>query len=102
MLYAVCSTGGLTTGTICRVRDYEDRDDRNRKWYYSIWCDLSADVMRARRAAEKGYNYRAGDDPGDGEGHDEDYPVLAEFEDWVDSICDDLRCDYDLDDWDGN
>ena len=94
MLYAVCSTGGLTLGTI-RPRGC----DSDEQWYYTIWCELSVDVARARRAAEKGLNARAGDDDGDGEGHDADYPALVEFEDWVDEQCGRLCESYGLEEW---
>jgi hypothetical protein len=84
MLRAVSSTGGLTTGTICPVTDYTDDDDRDRKWYYSIWRDLSVDVGGARRMV--------GDD-------DRGYADLSEFEDWVDQQVDRLCESYGLDDW---
>lgn len=101
MLYAISSTGGLTTGTNCPVLDYDDDADRMQKWYYTIWCDLIADVAGARRAAEKGYNAADEDDGGDGEGHDADYPVLVEFEEWVDMQVGRLCEAYGLEDWEG-
>ena len=96
MLYAVCSTGGLTLGTI-RPRGC----DSDEKWYLTIWRELSSDVAYARRSAEKGCNFRAGYDDGDGEGHDADYPALVEFEEWVDAQCERLCVSYGLEDWDG-
>jgi hypothetical protein len=101
MLYAVCSTGGLTTGTNCPALDYDDLDDRDRKWYLSIWRRLSVDAGRAVEAARAGHNFEYGDDPGDGEGHDEDYPLLVEFEEWVDARVADLEDSYGLADWEG-
>jgi hypothetical protein len=95
-LYAICSTGGLTLGN--RRPPGCDSDE---KWYYSIWCDLSADVGRAVRAAKMGLNACDEDDGGDGEGHDADYPVLADFEDWVDAQIQELADSYGLEDWDG-
>lgn len=89
MLYAVASTGGLTTGTICPVTDYDDRD---RKWYYQLWVDLSVDVMYARRAAQK-----ASLDNAD---HD-DYLDLVDFEDYADSVVERLCEEYGLDDYEG-
>jgi hypothetical protein len=92
MLYAVSSTGGLTTGT------HRSRGcDTDEQWYYSIWLELSSDVGVAVRAAKKGCN--ADDDGGDGEGHDADYPVLVEFEEWVDEQCERLCESYGLEDW---
>jgi hypothetical protein len=96
MLYAVSSTGGLTIGTIrppgCCT---------NEQWYYSIWRDLSVDVMYARRAAEStcnDYDPRY-DGHFDFEELQSDCAELREFEEWVDARCDDLCADYDLDDW---
>ena len=96
MLYAVSSTGGLTIG-----RRRPRGCDSAEKWYYSIWCDLYSDVGYAVSAAHAGHNFRAGDDEGDGDGHDADYPVLVEFEDWVEAWVDALAESYGLEDWEG-
>lgn len=93
-LYAVCSTGGLTTGTIRPAGCGSDE-----KWYLHIWRDLAADVWSAVCAARKGLN--ACDDGGDGDGHDADYPALIEFETWTDCIVERLEREYDLEDWEG-
>ncbi len=91
LLYAVSSTGALTTGTRCPVRQYDDLDDRDRKWYYSLWCELSADVGRAECSAR---SMSAVDDD-----YAFDAEVLAEFEEWVDNVCDLLAEEYGLEDW---
>jgi hypothetical protein len=96
MLYAICSTGGLMLGNRRPLGC-----DTDEKWYYSLWCDLSADVGRARRAAEKGYNAHHESDGGDGYGHDADYPVLVDFEEWADAQVEALAVSYGLEDWDG-
>jgi hypothetical protein len=95
-LYAVSSTGGLTIGAIRPLGC-----DTTEKWYLSIWRDLSVDVAYTVRCAEEGLN--AGDDwdGGDGEGHDADYPDLAEFEEWVDAQVVALEDSYGLADWEG-
>ena len=85
MLYAVCSTGGLTIGTHCPIYDSSDENDCERKWYLTIWRDLSVDVGRARRAAENG-------------GYD-DADILGEFESWVGDVCLRLADSYGLEDW---
>jgi len=106
MLYAVSSTGGLTIGTI-RPRGC----DTDEKWYYSIWRDLSVDVMSARRAAESACN-DYDEDYDDCSEFDElradyeaqlraDYEALRDFEDWVDEQCERLCKSYGLEDWDG-
>ncbi len=92
LLYAVSSTGGLTTGT--RLPYGCDTDEQ---WYLSIWRDLAADVWVAVCAAKSGCN--ACDDGGDGDGHDVDYPALVEFEAWVDSIVERIESAYALSDW---
>jgi hypothetical protein len=103
MLYAVCSTGGLTTGTNCPVLDYTDDADRDQKWYYSIWCDLSADVGSAECAARKAVETWEGDYNCD------EYEELVsncrdlqDFEDWVDNtVLPMLAAGYPaLEDWD--
>ena len=85
MLRAVSSTGGLTTGTICPVRDYTDQEDRDHKWYYTIWCNLASDVGHALRLAGRDH---------------EDYPTLRDFYDWADEQADRLSESYGLDEWD--
>lgn len=62
---------------------------------------MAADVGYARRCAEKGLNACDEDDGGDGEGHDADYPVLVEFEEWVDAQVEALAVAYGLEDWEG-
>lgn len=92
MLYAVCSTGTLKTGT-----HHPMSCDTDEKWYLHLWRDLAADVYGTVCAARKGYN--ACDDGGDGNGHDADYPALMEFEAWIDCIVERLEEEYDLANW---
>jgi hypothetical protein len=94
MLYAVSSTGGLTLGNR-RPGDC----DSDEKWYYTIWCDLAYDVTYAVRAARKGLNAHDESDGGDGEGHDADYPILVEFEEWADAQVEALADSYGLEEW---
>jgi len=89
MLYAVSSTGNLTTGTHRPVGC-----DSDEKWYLHIWRRFSVDVCLAVRAAGAGCNADAHDD-----GHDADYPALVEFESWVDSTVERLEREYGLDNW---
>ncbi len=74
VLYAIASTGGLTTGTI-RPAGCNDEE-----WYLSLWRDLAVDL---------GYIGLLGravlDD-------------LNDFEDWVDAIVDRLTEEYGIDD----
>lgn len=84
LLYAVCSTGGLTTGT-----NRPPECDTDEKWYLALWDNLSADVMHARKASDNA-------DIGEG---GEDHIVLVEFEGWVDDICKRLAEEYCLEDW---
>lgn len=85
-LYAVCSTGGLTTGT-----NRPTRCDSDEKWYLMLWRGLSVNVMRARMFAQTA----------ESEGWDggADFYILSEFEDWADSVCEDLSKEYGLEDW---
>jgi hypothetical protein len=85
-LYAVSSTGNLTTGTI-RPRHCNS----NEKWYFTIWGDLAVDVAIAARAASMGLN---------GPSDAADHAVLVEFEAWADCIVEQLLDEYDLEDWD--
>ncbi len=86
LLYAVSSTGGLTTGTIRPAGC-----DSDEKWYLTLWRKLYADVTLARINAQI-----AEDEGWDGGA---DFYILSEFEDWVDSVCVDLSEEYDLEDW---
>ena len=88
MLYAVSSTGGLTTGTTCPITDYDDGADRDRKWYLALWNDLAVDLASAARACRKQlYELKAS---GDWEDCDEYWDLVS------DSTILDLEADYDL------
>lgn len=86
MMYAVASTGNLTTGTSCPVTDYTDNDDCMKKWYYLLWCDLLCDLEYTVCICDIDH---------------EDYDSLVEFRDWVDDTVDKLGADYSLEDWMG-
>jgi hypothetical protein len=79
MLYAVASTGNLTTGTIRPLGC-----DTPEKWYLQIWRELSADVWRAQKLA-----IDSGADCSD----------LEELEGYVDVIVEGLEIAYGLEDW---
>ena len=83
MLYAVTSTGGLTCGNRRPRGCYTPQ-----QWYLSIWIDFSIDMGCAARAARKACMPEADE--------------LERAEEWIDSVCDDLRTSYDLEDWDGD
>ena len=86
LLYAICSTGGLTTGTN-RPLDC----DTDEKWYLTLWRGLSVDVCRAKMSARVA----------ESEGWDggEDYDTFVYFEDWVDAVCERLAEEYNLTEW---
>lgn len=89
-LYAILSTGGLTLGTfhtffLTSCTDYIDDEDRDRKWYYVLWCDLACDVGRARKAACLANHA--------------DCDALLEFEEWVNDQVSQLCMSYRLEDW---
>ena len=92
LLYAVASTGNLTTG---------DRRpmgcDSEEEWYLVLWERLTNDVGHAAHCAKRGHN--AADLGGDGSGHDRDYPLLVEFETYADEITKRLSTEYGLDEW---
>ncbi len=81
LLYAVCSTGGLTTGTNRPLGCETDE-----QWYLTLWRNLSVDIMSARQASAEAAIGEGG----------EDHIVLGEFEDWVDAICHRLAEEYGL------
>jgi hypothetical protein len=81
LLYAVSSTGGLTTGTI-RPAGCEGAEE---KWYLTIWRELSVDVWGAVCDAK--------------DTDHADFADLSRFEDWVDERVSDLEDSYDLADW---
>lgn len=84
LLYAVSSTGGLTTGTN-RPLDC----DTDEKWYLTLWRNLSVDIMVARKASAEAAIGEGG----------EDHIILGEFEGWTDAICHRLAEEYNLTDW---
>ncbi len=99
MLYAVASTGGLTTGTTCTISVFKDSEDRERRWYLDLWCKLSCDISYARSAAieslksanDRYFNLEDCTDSevkerfDDWAGASASYDVLSEFEGWVDN-----------------
>jgi hypothetical protein len=99
MLYAVCSTGGLSTGTD-RPTVCEGCDE---KWYLHLWRGLSADVGCARRSAKKAIEAFDDSDQDNEEEYWEfvaDVDVLAEYEEWVDNVIIPLlEKSYGLEDW---
>jgi hypothetical protein len=87
MLYAVTSTGNLTTGTDCPAGCDGDEE----KWYLTLWRELSCDLGRAVDMAREGNN---------GESDEADAIALAGFETWVDDvIIPRLEDEYGLADW---
>ena len=97
MLYAVCSTGGLTTGTIRPLGCHTPE-----QWYLYLWRNLAADVMFARRDAEKvTEDYDSDYGYGDFEFEDlqSDCEGLREFEDYADNVVATLEREYGLEDW---
>ncbi len=87
MLYAIASTGGLTTGTI-RPAGCSDEE-----WYYTLWRDLFVDVHCAVRAASAVC--------ADGDEDHADHAALNNFENWVGCMVTQLCDEYGLADWDG-
>ena len=81
MLYAVTSTGGLTCGNR-RPRGTTTPQE----WYLSIWIDFAGDLYLAAKCARNGREDDAAD-------------LLDKAEEWADSVCDDLRESYGLEDW---
>jgi len=80
MLYAVCSTGGLTLGNRRPLGC-----DTDEKWHLTIWRGFSADMGYAARCARKGGC--------------EDADLLADAELWIESVCALLEREYDLAEW---
>ena len=79
MLYAVCSTGNLTTGTHCPIGCETDE-----KWYLHLWRSLAANVWQCiKGCGNQGADFRQ----------------LSEFEEWVTHIVTRLEGEYDLADW---
>ena len=85
MLYAVCSTGNLTLGSL---------SDYTIQAYFDIWCALSVDIGHARKAANTMLN--AYDGETDSEYYEllDDYNTLAEFEEFADKIIENISENY--------
>jgi hypothetical protein len=90
MLYAVTSTGNLTTGTDCPAGCDGDPE----KWYLTLWRELSADLGCVVRMA-----LDAWDGIHDSDSYN-DWIGLGEFETWTDEIVARLEDEYGLTDWD--
>jgi len=99
LLYAVCSTGNLTTGTIRPLGC-----DSDEKWYLTLWRELSADVGRAARAArDRVIDFEELDDPSEYDEYEvysDDAGNLEDFEDWIDNeVIPSLEDSYNLSGW---
>ena len=78
MLYAISSTGGLTTGSFCPNEEWrEEYDTRTRKWYLSLWGTLDIDLGYAIKLADIA-----------------DKNELILFQKWVENICNKLETEY--------
>jgi hypothetical protein len=87
MLYAIASTGNLTLGSI-RPSVYDsDRYMTDEEWYWSLFCDLGAELRQIIRNIEKR----------DKENEVEDYEDLKTFLDWAEEISDGLAEEYGID-----
>ncbi len=80
LMYAVSSTGNLTTGSI-RSRGCETDQEH----YLDIWRSLAVDVTHTKQAAEEVYH--------------EDSFSLSEFEEYADNIVEKLEKEYNLTGW---
>lgn len=80
LMYAVSSTGNLTTGSI-RSRGCETTE----QWYLTIWRDLAVDVSRVAAYTN--------------EQEDKDAELFRKFEQYVNGIMKQLESEYDLADW---
>lgn len=97
MLYAICSTGGLTTGSI-----RPSGCDTPEKWYLTLWRELAVDASFAARAAKCAYD-RLTDDYCSSEWEIYDAKTarddLRDLEDWADEVVERLEAEYGLEDW---
>lgn len=89
MMYAIMSTGSLTRGSVRPQYQDESRAWRpytDTEWTVSLWSGLSSDVRRAAQSAEKSSH--------------PDATALRSFETWVDSVVEQFRALYNLEDSD--
>lgn len=82
ILYAVASTGNLTTGT---QRPFNDDDEpaSDQEWYVSLWDELDCGLSRLLRSIKPDH---------------EDYDTLKAFQEYAETTSDQLRQQYGLDD----
>lgn len=96
MLYAVCSTGGLTTGTIRPQFGDDGYPASDEEWYWMIWNELVGCIDDARESAESLIEYESSRNGCDDVETIEDLDVLDEFaayaKGWADRLCD----EYDI------
>ena len=105
MLYALAKHNDLIIGTAttpCPEMAYTDKNDRNRKWYLTIWRKLLDDmasaidaIMTHCRSYERQFDtdsigYRLGC---------EDLQVMCQFADWAVEQVRALEDSYNLKDW---
>lgn len=84
ILYAVCSSGNLLTGTH-RPRDEDGNPMSDEAWYLSLWDDLDCSLRRLVRTLEA---HKSTDD---------DLDSLKSFQAYAERISDQLRTEYNLD-----
>ena len=95
-LYAVCSTGGLTTGTI-RPRFGDDRRRASdEEWYWMLWDELADDVESAGDSCAS--LYEADHNGYTDQELEDDHALLTEFAVYARRWADRLRDEYAIED----
>lgn len=90
MLYAVASTGNLTTGSI-RPYDHQEHDYyTDEQWYVYLWSQLEIELYQIVCMIEEG---RIKDD------EDIDANEVVRFHEMVETTEERLRKEYGLEDW---
>lgn len=91
MLYAVCSSGGLYTGSV-RPTDDDGHPVSDEQWYFDLWCALSCDVGRAVGTSKMAAAVSSGDER---DSLIDEHSALVDFENWVDdTVIPGLEKDY--------
>ena len=83
MMYAIASTGNLTTGDVRPYDAYEDRHYTDEEWYVNLFVQLEVEICQLLKLSSPAVD-------------DQRYE-LTEFQKWTEGIIEKLKHEYGLD-----
>lgn len=83
MMYAIASTGNLTTGEVRPYDAFDDRHYTDEEWYVNLFVSLEIEIYQLLKLNSSTVDEQRAD--------------LEEFQKWVENIVEKLTHEYNLD-----